>query len=56
MWAGDEADGWIKMTGTAFDVLLDAEEYISVKVFLLQDLQTKTPFINNVMKEGIKIA
>lgn len=56
IWTGDESEGWRKMTGIAFDVLLDTGEYISVKVFLPQDLKTKTPFINNVMKEGIKIA
>ena len=44
------------MTGLAFDVLLDTEEYISVKVLSLADLKTENPFINNVMKEGIKIA
>jgi hypothetical protein len=44
------------MTGLAFDVLLAEEEYISVKVLGLDDLKAKNPSINNVIKEGIKIA
>ncbi|MDO9626601.1 MAG: nucleotidyltransferase domain-containing protein [Methanobacteriaceae archaeon] len=56
VWTGDEAEGWREMSGLAFDVLLDTEDYISIKVLLPQDLKTKTPFINNVMKEGMKIA
>ncbi|MEW6011760.1 MAG: nucleotidyltransferase domain-containing protein [Euryarchaeota archaeon] len=42
IWTGDESEGWRKMTGIAFDVLLDTGEYISVKVFLPQDLKTGT--------------
>ncbi|MDZ4172584.1 MAG: nucleotidyltransferase domain-containing protein [Methanobacteriaceae archaeon] len=56
VWTGNEAEGWRKMSGLAFDVLLDTEDYISIKVLLPQDLKIKTPFINNVMKEGMKIA
>ncbi len=56
IWKGDEAEGWRAMTGLAFDVLLDEEEYISVKVLGLEDLKAENPFIKNVMKEGIKIA
>jgi predicted nucleotidyltransferase len=56
VWKGDEAEGWRAMTGVAFDVLLDEEEYISVKVLGLEDLKSENPFIKNVMKEGIKIA
>ena len=44
------------MTGLAFDALLDEEEYISVKVFGLENLKAENPFIKNVMKEGIRIA
>jgi len=43
------------MTGLAFDVLLDTGDYISVKVLLPQDLKIKTPIINNVKREGVKI-
>ncbi len=56
IWKGDEAEGWRAMTGLAFDVLLDEEEYISVKVLGLDDLKAEKPFIKNVMKEGVKIA
>ncbi|MDP3035244.1 MAG: nucleotidyltransferase domain-containing protein [Methanobacteriaceae archaeon] len=56
VWGSNEAEGWRKMSGLAFDVLLDTEDYISIKVLRPQDLKTKTPFINNVMKEGMKIA
>jgi len=58
IWEGEEAEGWRAMTGLAFDVLLDEEEYISVKVLGLKDLQVKAKnqFIKNVMKEGVKIA
>ena len=56
IWKGDEAEGWRAMTGLAFDVLLDEEEYISVKVLGLEDLKAENPFIENVMREGIKIA
>jgi predicted nucleotidyltransferase len=56
IWKGDEAEGWRAMTGLAFDVLLDEEEYISVKVLGLEDLKAENPFIKNVMREGIKIA
>ena len=56
IWKGDEAEGWRAMTGLAFDVLLDEEEYISVKVLGLEDLKAENPFIKNVMKEGVKIA
>ena len=55
VWKGDEAEGWISMSGLAFDVLLDVEEYISVKVLDLEDLKVENPFIKNVMKEGIRI-
>jgi len=40
----------------AFDVLLDEEAYISVKVIGREDLKIANPFIKNVMLEGIKIA
>ena len=56
IWKGDEAEGCRAMTGLAFDVLLDEEEYISVKVLGLEDLKAENPFIKNVMKEGVKIA
>ena len=56
IWKGNEAEGWRAMTGLAFDVLLDEEEYISVKVLGLEDLKAENPFVNNVMKEGIKVA
>jgi len=55
IWKGNEAEGWRAMTGLAFDVLLDVEEYISVKVLDSEDLKVENPFIRNVMKEGIKI-
>ena len=53
---GDEAEGWRAMCGLAFDVLLDVEEYISIKVLGLEDLKAENPFIKNVMQEGVKIA
>jgi predicted nucleotidyltransferase len=56
IWKGDEAEGWRAMTGLAFDVLLDEEEYISVKVLGLEDLKAENPFIKNVLDEGVKIA
>ena len=56
IWKGDEAEGWRAMTGLAFDVLLDEEEYISVKVLGLEDLKAENPFIKNVLEEGVKIA
>jgi hypothetical protein len=37
-------------------VLLDTEDYISVKVLLPQDLKAKKPLHKNVLKEGINIA
>jgi hypothetical protein len=40
----------------ATSLLLDGEEYISVKVLGLEDLKAENPFIKNVMREGIKIA
>lgn len=56
IWRGDESEGWRAMTGLAFEVLLEEEEYISVKVIGLEDLKRENPFIKNVMMEGIKIA
>lgn len=56
VWNGEEAEGWRAMTGLAFDVLLDREEYISVKVLLLEDLKVENPFVDSITKEGIKIA
>jgi len=56
IWNGKEAEGWRVMTGVAFDVLLDIEEYISIKVLGSGDLEEKNPFRENVMSEGIKIA
>jgi len=56
VWNGDESEGWRAMTGLAFDVLLDEEAYISVKVIGREDLKIENPFIKNVMMEGIKIA
>ena len=56
VWNGDESEGWRAMTGLAFDVLLDEEAYISVKVIGRGDLKLENPFIQNVMLEGIKIA
>jgi predicted nucleotidyltransferase len=56
IWNGDESEGWRAMTGLAFDVLLDEEAYISVKVIGREDLKIENPFIKNVMMEGIKIA
>jgi predicted nucleotidyltransferase len=56
VWKGDEAEGWRAMSGLAFDVLLDVEEYISIKVLGLEDLKAENPFIKNVMQEGVKIA
>lgn len=56
VWKGDESEGWRAMTGLAFEVLLEEEEYISVKVIGLEDLKRENPFIKNVMMEGIKIA
>ena len=55
VWRGDESEGWRSMTGLSFDVLLDVREYISVKVIGLKDLGLKTPFMRNVLREGIKI-
>ena len=55
VWNGNEAEGWRAMTGLAFDVLLDAGEYISIKVLGLDDLKVENPFVKNVMAEGIKI-
>jgi len=56
IWKGKEAEGWRVMTGLAFDVLLDTEEYISIKVLCSGDLEEKNSFKKNVMSEGIKIA
>ena len=55
IWNGNEAEGWRAMTGLAFDVLLDAGEYISIKVLGKEDLKVENPFVKNVMAEGIKI-
>ena len=54
IWKGNEAEGWRAMSGLAFDVLLDVEEYISVKVLGLEDLKAENPFVNNVIKGGHK--
>lgn len=56
IWRGDEADGWRSMTGLSFDVLLDTQEYISIKVIGSKDLGVENPFIKSVLREGIKIA
>jgi predicted nucleotidyltransferase len=56
IWQGDESEGWRALTGLAFEVLLEEEAYISVKVIGLEDLKRENPFIKNVMMEGIKIA
>ncbi|MBE8540655.1 nucleotidyltransferase domain-containing protein [Geoglobus acetivorans] len=56
VWNGKKAEGWRAMTRLAFDVLLDTGEHISVKILGSEDVQQKTPFIRNVMREGIKIA
>ncbi len=55
IWKGEEEKGWEAMSGLAFDVLLDTKEYISVKVYIPSDLEKKTPFKENVMKEGITL-
>ena len=56
VWNGKEEDGWRKMTGLAFEILLETQEYISIKVVTPQDLESQDPFINNVVKDGIEIA
>ncbi len=56
IWNGNESEGWRAITRLAFDVLLDTGEYISVKIFSSKDLQQETPFVRNVIREGIKIA
>ena len=55
VWDGDKAKGWRLMTKLAFDILLDTEEYISIKVINSGDMNFENPFIRNVMR-GIKIA
>ncbi len=56
VWNGNEDEGWRKMTGLAFDILLETKEYISVKVVVPDDMKSQNPFINNVIKDGIEIA
>ena len=56
VWNGNEDEGWRKMTGLAFDILLETKEYISVKVVVSDDMKSQNPFINNVIKDGIEIA
>ncbi|NOZ76875.1 MAG: nucleotidyltransferase domain-containing protein [Euryarchaeota archaeon] len=56
VWTGEEEEGWREMTRIAFNVLLDTEEYISVKVLSPDDMKTDNVFVKSVLKDGIAYA
>ena len=56
LWNGDEPEGWRAMTGLAFDVMVDTGEYLSVKVMNAKTFSSASPFLLNVMREGITVA
>jgi len=56
LWDGDEHEGWRAMTGLAFDVMVDSGVYLSVKVMNAKAFGGASPFVQNVMREGITVA
>jgi len=56
LWNGDIHEGWRAMTGLAFDVMVDSGEYLSVKVMNAESFSSTSPFVHNVMSEGITVA
>ena len=60
VWKGDRRKGWERLERIAFRLLLETEQYISLKVITPQEFKRMRtrgdPFIKNIMKEGIIIA
>ena len=57
VWKGNRRAGWEKLEKIAFHLLLETEEYISLKVITPDEFRKMetigTPFIKNITKEGI---
>jgi len=56
LWTGDEEEGWRVTTKTAFNVLLNTGEYISIKIISPGDMEKDNIFIKNVLEDGIAYA
>jgi predicted nucleotidyltransferase len=56
VWTGEEEEGWREITRIAFGVLLDTEEYISVKVLSPKDMKADNIFVKSILEDGIAYA
>ena len=60
VWNGDKIEGWNALEGIAYKILLETRDYISLKVLTPDEFNLmkskKTPFISNVLKNGVAIA
>lgn len=60
VWRGRHADGTRAMTALAFDLMLETEEYVSVKVLTPEELEEgltrRNRFVEVVIAEGRALA
>lgn len=60
VWDGDKIVGWNALEDIAYKILLETQDYISLKVLTPEEFNLmkskKTPFISNVLKNGVAIA
>lgn len=56
VWSGDHSQGLRTMASLAFDLMLETEEYVSVKVLTPEEMATgkdrRNPFVEAVLAEG----
>lgn len=57
IWKGDRRKGWERLEKIAFRLLLETEQYISLKVITPEEFRKMqaigNPFIENIRKEGV---
>ncbi|MCK4613346.1 MAG: nucleotidyltransferase domain-containing protein [Thermoplasmata archaeon] len=60
VWNGKKKDGWKKLVDVSYRILLENDEYISLKILTPGEYrllkEKHNPFILNVMKEGVTVA
>ena len=59
VWKGDKLEGWDVLEDIAVDILLEYEQFISVKIIYPQEylgmMDMGSSFIQNIKKEGVVI-
>ena len=59
VWKGDKLEGWDVIEDIAVDILLEYEQFISVKIIYPQEylgmMDMGSSFIQNIKKEGVVI-